>query len=83
MIMFVSVRAYAKLWIMRKVTWDDRTPYRYFSPSLQQLISATVTCLIGFVCITRDVLPTMLLIADFRQLLTVTYYATCVRGLCV
>ena len=36
MIIFVLVRAYAKLWIMRKVTWDDRISYRSFSPSLQQ-----------------------------------------------
>ncbi|CAD6593060.1 MAG: hypothetical protein ASARMPRED_006953, partial [Alectoria sarmentosa] len=42
MISFVSIRAYTKLWIVRKVTWDD------------------LTCLIGF-------------------LLTVTYYALCVK----
>ena len=36
MIVFVSVRVYAKLWIIRKVTWDDRIPCPSFSPISQQ-----------------------------------------------
>ena len=36
MIVFVSVRIYAKLWIIHKVTWDDRIPCLSFSPNSQQ-----------------------------------------------
>ena len=36
MIIFVSVRVYAKLWIIRKVTWDDGIPCPSFSQNSHQ-----------------------------------------------
>lgn len=49
MITFVSIRAYTKLWIMRKVTWDDRMSLCSVNLINSKLKIAAVTCLIGFV----------------------------------
>ena len=58
MIVFVSIRAYTKLLIVRKITWDDRmSTYAFKSNRINsKLKSATVTCLIGFVRLTLNYL---------------------------
>ena len=73
MIISVAIRAYTKLWIMRKLAWDDRKSPRP-RDRMQDRLTITVACFIGFVCLTLRVLSLLSLtespmIASYADLL--------------